>query len=392
MDETREDGRLAGFDSYEVTLGDFLRGERATNGSSLLDVQRDLRIKASYIAAIEDCDASVFPNPGFVPGYVRAYARYLGLDQDRVYAQFCDESGFVGVNSDLARGTKANKGKGVLAGPALASQDDAIFKQVVPGQGKRTGFLADVSLSALGSLVVLLALVAGLGYGGYALLEDIQRVEIAPIDRTPGALASVDELALPGDAATQVTLAGVPEASPSPVDLERLYQPRELDIPVIAKRDGPIVEIDPEQSGRFAPQLASKPDATPLIATNGFDQGDPNDPRVRERPAPPVVRLVAERPAWIRVYMPDGTVLFEKILNAAETYTVPMDGQPPLLRAGNSGSLYVQVDGTMMGPVGKGTSVAKNISLDLDALFERYDTVEIVPEALTEALALATNQ
>ncbi|MEM6465303.1 MAG: helix-turn-helix domain-containing protein [Pseudomonadota bacterium] len=389
MDETRENVRLAGFDDYEVTLGDFLRGERATNGSSLLDVQRDIRIKAAYIEAIEDCDATVFPNPSFVPGYVRSYARYLGLDQDEVYAQFCAESGFAGVNSDLVR-SAADKASGVLMGPALADKDDAIFKKVVPGQGQTGGIFAELSLSAIGSVLVLLALVAGLGYGSYTLLENIQRVEIAPIDRTPGALADLDELRLPGDATTEVALSGVPQEPPTPNDLERLYQPRELELPIMAARDGPIVEIDPEQSGQFAPKQAQAK-SEPLLATNRFDLGDPNDPRVRERPAPPTVRLVAERPAWIRVYMADGTVLFEKILNAAETYTVPMDGQPPLLRAGNSGALYVQVDGKMLGPVGKGTSVAKNISLDLDALTERYEEVEIVPQALTEALALATN-
>ena len=42
---------LKGFDSYELTLGDELRGERASKGKSLLDVQRDLRIRADYIVA-----------------------------------------------------------------------------------------------------------------------------------------------------------------------------------------------------------------------------------------------------------------------------------------------------------------------------------------------------
>ena len=43
-----------GFDDFDVRLGDLMRGERATMGKSLLDVQRDLKIKASYIAAIEN--------------------------------------------------------------------------------------------------------------------------------------------------------------------------------------------------------------------------------------------------------------------------------------------------------------------------------------------------
>ena len=42
-----------GFDDFEVRLGDVMRGERATLGRSLLDVQRELKIKATYIAAIE---------------------------------------------------------------------------------------------------------------------------------------------------------------------------------------------------------------------------------------------------------------------------------------------------------------------------------------------------
>ncbi|HCP80049.1 MAG TPA: DUF4115 domain-containing protein, partial [Octadecabacter sp.] len=44
----------AGFDAFELRLGDLMRGERATIGKSLLDVQRELKIKAAYIAAIEN--------------------------------------------------------------------------------------------------------------------------------------------------------------------------------------------------------------------------------------------------------------------------------------------------------------------------------------------------
>ena len=81
---------------YEYPLGDELRGERATMGKTLLDIQRDLRIKAAYIAAIEDARPEVFPNPSFIAGYVRSYARYLSLDPDEVFQRFCQESGFAG--------------------------------------------------------------------------------------------------------------------------------------------------------------------------------------------------------------------------------------------------------------------------------------------------------
>ena len=83
-----------GFDDFDVRLGDLMRGERATLGKSLLDVQRDLKIKASYIAAIENADISAFDSPGFIAGFVRSYARYLGMDPDHAFERFCREANF----------------------------------------------------------------------------------------------------------------------------------------------------------------------------------------------------------------------------------------------------------------------------------------------------------
>ena len=60
----------------------------------MLDVQRELKIKSSYIAATESTDPTAFETPGFVPGYVRSYARYLRLDPDEVFGKFCEETGF----------------------------------------------------------------------------------------------------------------------------------------------------------------------------------------------------------------------------------------------------------------------------------------------------------
>ena len=57
---------LKGFDDYQLTLGDVMRGERATLGKSLLDVQRELRIKASYVSAIENCDPEAFDTPSLL--------------------------------------------------------------------------------------------------------------------------------------------------------------------------------------------------------------------------------------------------------------------------------------------------------------------------------------
>jgi len=85
-------------EQFDLRLGDLMRGERAAMGKSLMGVQSELRIKASYIAAIENTNPDAFDTPAFLPGYVRSYARYLNMDPDRVYEAFCAESGFNNFN------------------------------------------------------------------------------------------------------------------------------------------------------------------------------------------------------------------------------------------------------------------------------------------------------
>ncbi|MEP4640309.1 MAG: helix-turn-helix domain-containing protein, partial [Yoonia sp.] len=60
----QQEAESTGFDAFDLRLGDLMRGERATMGKSLLDVQRELKIKAAYIAAIENADPTAFDTPG----------------------------------------------------------------------------------------------------------------------------------------------------------------------------------------------------------------------------------------------------------------------------------------------------------------------------------------
>ncbi len=380
MDGEIQNDELGGFDSYELKLGDMLRGERATMGKSLLDVQRDLRIKAAYISAIENCDPSVFPNPGFVAGYVRSYARYLKLDPEDIFRAFCTESGFTGVNADVRPARTGGGTTRVLAGPALAGKDDAILK-AVPMGGIKPSVFSEISLSAVGSVLVLALLVGGLGYGGYRVVNAIQTVEIAPVNQTPVAL---DDLELADTAPATEAGAELVTASAEQVardnDLARLYQPRELEIPVVATRDGPIAEIDPDTVGTV--KLPSE--ETPEFA----EIAEIYDPVVREVPTPPTVNVIAEQPAWVRVYLADGSILFEKILDKGEAYELPLDVEAPLLRAGNAGAVYLLVDGRAFGPVGKGANVVKQVSLVPDDITSTQTLAETIPDPILESTAM----
>ncbi len=61
-------------------LGDAFRSERSRRGISLNDAERTTRINRVYLEAIEDGRLETLPAPVYVRGFVRLYARYLGLD------------------------------------------------------------------------------------------------------------------------------------------------------------------------------------------------------------------------------------------------------------------------------------------------------------------------
>ncbi|MEM8789654.1 MAG: helix-turn-helix domain-containing protein [Pseudomonadota bacterium] len=387
MSSSTDTASLKGFDAYEVKLGDELRGERATKGKSLLDVQRELRIRASYIAAIEDCDLEVFPNPGFVAGYVRSYARYLGIDEDHVFGRFCDETGFGGVNAGLHTRKAPASGRIVASGPVRVAAGDPLLKPVYrPSADLTPGVFERLSLSAIGSVLVLALLLVGVGYGGYRVLQSIQRVTIAPVDQRPDTVSTMAGLRPPGLGVVEVTLNQTEpqDAGTADADLARLYQPRELEIPVVEARDGPIVDIDPRRAGLFAdlsPEQADVARAEADAIAEAIDSLEA-EPQVREPVGAPNVNVVARQPAWVRVYLADGTVLFEKILETGELYTLPLDVEAPLLRAGNSGSVYLLVDDMPYGPLGNSASVVKDISLLPDDIVTVWPEVADPPEVI----------
>ncbi len=60
-------------------IGEVLREARLRKGLSLADVAEDLNIQTSYVESIETLNSDNLPPIGYVLGYVRAYAEYMGL-------------------------------------------------------------------------------------------------------------------------------------------------------------------------------------------------------------------------------------------------------------------------------------------------------------------------
>jgi cytoskeleton protein RodZ len=69
-------------------LGERFRAAREARGLSLSDVSEQIRIRSVYLAAIEEENWSAIGAPVYVRGFLRTYARFLGLDPEEVVASF----------------------------------------------------------------------------------------------------------------------------------------------------------------------------------------------------------------------------------------------------------------------------------------------------------------
>lgn len=359
------------FDSFEITLGDAMRGERATLGKSLMDVQRELKIRASYISAIEDTDPSAFDTPGFVAGYVRSYARYLGLDPEWAYERFCAESAFSAVHgmSEEAKGPKRAATGALVANPRLQSTEKL---GRTPFAAQATGVAMSLDVRGLASSLVLVAMLFGLGYGGWAVLQEVQRVQVAPVEQAPRVLAQIDPLA----GVSVLSMDQPVQTTASEEALTRLYRPEALDLPVITARDSAIgtltvSAINPRRPDEIAPEVFASADMDVTAQSDADRLFGPILPQVMQSDVPEV-GLIPTQDVWVSITALDGTKVHEKLLARGEEYILPKVDEPLVLRAGNPTALYFRVDKDFFGPASTESSLVKNVPLapeELQAAF-----------------------
>ena len=183
-------------------------------------------------------------------------------------------------------------------------------------------------------------------------------MQVAPVDQTPVVLSDIDPLNTATSASTSTEQSF---AAPSVEALDRLYRPQALDVPVLVARDAPISTLDPRSVGAFrAPEVPQ----APALAAATAEQEQTVPQVVEERG--PQLRMVAVRPAWVRVTAADGSVVFEGIMEGGQSYDVPATEEPPSLRVGESGSIYFDLNGALYGPVGDRGTVTSNFALAAD--------------------------
>ncbi len=73
------------------TVGDILHAAREKKGVDLYRAERDTKIRARHLAALEDGDYAELPGAVYVKGFLRNYSVYLGLDPGEVLERLREE-------------------------------------------------------------------------------------------------------------------------------------------------------------------------------------------------------------------------------------------------------------------------------------------------------------
>ncbi|MFK0571853.1 helix-turn-helix domain-containing protein [Endozoicomonas sp.] len=89
-----------------VSPGTILAEARNAQGLSVAEVAESLKITDTYVRAIEESTFDVLPQSAFVRGYIRNYARLVGLSGEQLVKEFDRYIGRDGVDTPRLKGTR----------------------------------------------------------------------------------------------------------------------------------------------------------------------------------------------------------------------------------------------------------------------------------------------
>ncbi|MCC7267958.1 MAG: helix-turn-helix domain-containing protein [Caulobacteraceae bacterium] len=260
-------------------VGEALRAAREYHGVSLERLAEITKVRAPYLAAIEEMRLADLPSRPFVAGYIRAYARALGLDGDLAAARF-NAAGPVGE----AR----------LPNPL----------GVEAGSDNRVGLVFTIGLVLIGAIVLWNVV--------QRLLPDAPtQAQIQKDAVEQAALKAPSSTAGPGGAVVSL---GPPLPAPVESTIPPAYETPGLAAATAAALPGDTVTALPDVRPPAPPVPPPAPPEGPFA---------PNGQVFGAAPEASVVTLQARRPTSIIVRRSDAQVVFARQLAEGEAYRVP---------------------------------------------------------------------
>jgi cytoskeletal protein RodZ len=371
---TRTDGSGSvqeGSSEPRLPVGAELRARRIANKAELAQIANKLRIRATFLEAIEEMDYKRLPGLPYAIGFVRSYADFLGFDAGEMVARFKSEAAGIEARAPLIFPSPAPQGK-------------------VPGP-----------------LPLTIALIVALGIAGswYFWRDGVSEL-VARVPEVPDRLAALTRAAeKPPKAAPSPVAVALPaiETPPAPATEEAAPPPpSNVAQPVAAATlpapTQPPSAPPPEPTPTVAPPQASTPLPALAVAPPAAPDSKPAAPApvAAPKPAKPIpnndmaatpeggkiygaqnqaTRIVikARGDSWLQVRDKDSQVLLTRVLHDGDSYRVP-DQEGLQMSVGNAGAIELVIDGKPAPSLGQLGVSRRAVALDAERLSKGVGT------------------
>ncbi len=376
---------------YLRAVGQQLREARQQRGEDLYDIAEILRLKPSYLYALEEGDYTAFPGRAYAFGFLRSYADYLGFQGEEVLRQIKAVIDAAPVEPKLEyRAPIIERHRPT----AVALVTVALIIGATAGGWyavRQTGGLPLDRLAALpgeiGRMVTEFA------------ARDPAAGEPVPIPVANGSGQETGHAApnLPASGTTDATLASL-ERLAAPEETPPVL-PRAVVVPVVSTPPAPAASPpEPEQAasatGTEAVDITSAiaaelPADQELVSTSAAARprtparqrssaaallAELRDPgaaagegRTFGDPSASGVMLLARDTTWIQVRSADRAFVRTRILEPGDRFYLPARDDLALW-TGNAGGLEIWLQGERLGTAGEPGQVVRDLPLRPDAL------------------------
>lgn len=313
------------------TVGQDLRAARLRRGDEIAQVSRALKIRKDHLDALEEDRLEDLPGKTYAIGFVRSYARHLGLDATEYVERF---------KRDISGRTEDK-----MHEPAPIHQDEG---RRLP-QGWRI---------ITGAVVILI------GWGAWHLLSSGSSSSNQPVPPAP--VLNPPKPATPPRPASETATPAPAATAPASPDTSTDQQAAAMPPPAAgAKTPATSLPSAAPVSPTAAPTAAGTQAAVPTTASGaGQVYGAFNQS--------PRVILRARGDVRLTVRGAEGQMLLNRSLKAGDSYQVP--NMPGVTMATNDGgAVEVDLDGIALGRAGTPQEILGKVSLDPQSLSDRFN-------------------